>query len=286
LGEGWDGAEDIQGASAQWAVNQDAQVFLPTAGDGGYRLTLTALPFGYPGSGTQTVTPKINGHSLDERDLAPGWNPVSWEVPASTLREGLNELRLELDYLVAPVEVLPDNGLIGGTGVRAPVAIEVNSGGPADFAYITIGDAAYDNAEDGSIHRAGYNVAVINGKSGKLLDKQGFDTTPGGGEGEEAALAEFIESVPDGRIVVVALRGDGAAELSDIAVAAFRSIGGQADPRGSEGWSHAIIGVKGAATGTALEAAGPDTGWLRAAPDRRTLGMAVDTLLWEQVPAE
>ena len=32
----------------------------------------------------------------------------------------------------------------------------------------------------------------------------------------------------------------------------------------------------------ALEAAGLDDGWLRVAPDRRTLGIAVDTIRWQQ----
>jgi hypothetical protein len=83
--------------------------------------------------------------------------------------------------------------------------------------------------------------------------------------------------------VAVALQGDGAAHLTEDAVRALSQIGGQADLRGTTGWSHALIGVKGAAPGTALEAAGPDQGWLRAAPDRRTLAIAVDLILWERV---
>jgi hypothetical protein len=71
--------------------------------------------------------------------------------------------------------------------------------------------------------------------------------------------------------------------LTEDAVQALSQIGGQADLRGTTGWSHALIGVKGAAPGTALEVAGPDQGWLRAAPDRRTLAIAVDLVLWERV---
>ncbi len=68
-------------------------------------------------------------------------------------------MRFEFERLDAPADVLPGSGAIGATGVAAPVAIEVNSGGPADFAFITIGDEP--EAEDGSAHRPGYNVAVI-----------------------------------------------------------------------------------------------------------------------------
>ena len=213
--------------------------------------------------------------------MSPGWGAYTWEVPVQFLRPGLNDVRLEFDRLDAPADVLPGNGAIGGTGVQAPVAIEVNSGGPADFAFITVGTG--DEAEEGSMHSPGYNVAVIPPKTGRVLDQQGFDTTPDGSESEAVALADFVMSVPEGRIVVVALQGDGAAHLADEAVAAFHAIGGQADPQGTTGWSHAIIGVKGAAPGTALEVAGLESGWLRVAPDRRTLGIAVDTLRWEQI---
>ena len=197
------------------------------------------------------------------------------------MRTGLNDLQLGFDRLDAPADTLPGNGQIGTTGLQAPVAIEVNSGGPEDFAFITIGGG--DQAQDGSVHSPGYNVAVIHPRSGKLLDHQGFDTTPGGSEAEASALAGFIDGVPDGQIVVVALQGDGTARLDEDAVGALTLIGGQVDPRGTTGWSHAIIGVKGAEPGSALEVAGSDSGWLRAAPDRRTLAIAVDLVLWERV---
>jgi hypothetical protein len=132
------------------------------------------------------------------------------------------------------------------------------------------------------MHHPGYNVAVVDPQSGRLLDRQGFDTTASGSEAEAAALARTIAAVPDGQIVVVALQGEGEAHLTDEAVVAFHQIGGQADLRGTSGWSHAIIGVKGAAPGTAMEVAGVGDAWLSVAPDRRTLAIAVDSILWEQ----
>ncbi len=280
LGEGWAGAEEIQGASARWALAQDARVFLPATGETGYRLTITALPFDFPGAVEQKVTPHINGHPLAQLGMPPGWGTYTWDVPDHFLRQGLNDVRFEFERLDAPAEALPDNGVIGGTGVQTPLAIEVNSGGPADFAFISL--QMGDQAVDGSAHRPGYNVAILDPETGELLDRAGFDTTLAGNESESAALADFIATVAKGQIVVVALRGDGMAHLTDAAVVAFRSIGGQVDPRGMAGWSHAIVGVKGAAPGTALETAGPEGGWLRVAPDRRTLAIAVDAILWEQ----
>ncbi len=284
LGQGWAAAEQIQGLSANWAVAQDAQILLPAAEGRDYRLTVTAMPFDYPGAKEQGLTPWVNGHHLERIAMSAGWASYSWEMPATLLRPGLNDVRFEFDQLEAPVDVLPDNGSIGATGLQAPADIEVHSGGPADFAYIAIGGG--DQAKDGSAHSPGYNVAVIHPRSGRLLDERGFDTTPTGSDSEAAALADFIGTVPQGRIVVVALQGEGTAHLTDEAVAALREIGGIADPRGTTGWSHAIVGVKGAKPGTALEAAGAQDGWLRVAPDRRTLAVAVDTVLWEEADGQ
>jgi hypothetical protein len=280
LGEGWAEAEEIYGASANWAVAQGARVFLPATAGSDYSLTIASMPFEYPDAGEQGITLQVNGQRLERRGMSPGWTTYSWQVPAGLLRPGLNDVRFEFDRLDMPAEVLPGDGNIGATGIQAPVAIEVNSDGPEDLAFITIGTG--DGVEDGSLHHPGYNLAVIDPRSGKLLDRHGFDTTPGGSESQASALADYIASVTEGQIVVVALQGDGTAHLTGEAAAAFHEIGGQADPRGTTGWSHAIIGIKGVAPGTALEVAGPESGWLRVAPDRRTLAIAMDSLLWER----
>jgi hypothetical protein len=274
-GDGWAQDETIQGASANWAVAQGAQIFLPGQAD--HTLTIRALPFEHPDAAGQTMTPRVNGHALQQANLSPGWHTYSWAVPARLLQPGLNDVRLEFGRLSVPADVLPGNGIIGATGIQAVQPIEVNSGGPAGFAYITVGE------QDGSAHGPGYNVAVVDPRTGNLLDRRAFDTTPHGSQAEAEALASFLAGLPNGQVVVVALQGDGAAQLTDATIAAFQSIGGQSDPRDTSGWSHAIIGAKGAAPGTALEASGQDNGWLRVAPDRRSLGIAVDVVQWEQV---
>ncbi len=131
-----------------------------------------------------------------------------------------------------------------------------------DFAYITVG------GEDASTHLRGYNLAVI--------DKAGFDTWDS--ESESQALAHFIAQIPDGAIVVVAVKEDGARSLTDQAVEALRSLEGETDLRGRAQFSHAIIGVKGATPGTALEKTGEGNSYLHVGknPDERTLALAVD----------
>jgi hypothetical protein len=64
--------------------------------------------------------------------------------------------------------------------------------------------------------------------------------------------------VPPGWIVAAAIKDDGVGRLEDDAVLAFRSVGGQVDPRGGGLFvSHLLVGVKGAPPGTAVEELGP-----------------------------
>ncbi|MBN1660814.1 MAG: hypothetical protein JXA93_20635 [Anaerolineae bacterium] len=281
VGEGWAGAEVVQGATARWAVAQEAQLFLPSAPGSDYQLGVGMLPFDYPGAPEQGARLIVNGERLMRVRVAPGWNVYRWDVPEEALRAGLNDVRLEFDQTEMPGRVLAASGAIGSTGVRAPVPIEVNSGGAAGFAYITLGEAG--DEVDGSVHSPGYNVALVDARNGRLVERAGFDTTPTGSEAQAAALAEYLWAIPNGRIVVVAVQGDGGARLTDEAVAALGTIGAQQDLRGTEGWSHAIVGVKGAAPGTAAEVAGPEGGWLRVAADWRPLAAAIDSLRWERV---
>ena len=69
-----------------------------------------------------------------------------------------------------------------------------------------------------------------------------------------AALADFIAAVPEGHTVAVAAADEASMNLGEEAVAALHSIGAIGDLRERFRWSHAIIGVKGAGPGSAIEA--------------------------------
>jgi hypothetical protein len=283
LGEGWSAAESIQSFTAHWAQAQDARLLLPAAGGADYSLAVRALPLDYPGAEPQHVTLSANGTEVGTVTMLPGWLTYTWEVDTSTLREGVNDLRFGFSRLNVPAQVIPGDGLIGQTGVVAPVAIEVNSGGPDGFAYITLGDAASGDITDGSLHAPGYNMAVIDAKTGRLLEKASFDLTETGSEQEAADMVAWMASIPQGSIVAGALLGCQTPYLITEVAEAFVTVGASATIGPKSDCSHAVIGIKGASSGTALEAYSPAGSWLRAAPDRRTLAMAVDKVTWEQL---
>ena len=278
-GEGWDREEDLGGVSANWANERVARAFLPAREPGDYRLSLVATPFTWPDSPPQRATVRVNGRALPQRlTFGPGWAPYKLRVPAEYVKMGLNTISFEFDYAESPYDRMPGNFAIGDTGVNTPVDVKVNSvGGEGGFAHIGVGR---DSDADISVERRGYNLVVLDEHTGAVLDKRGFDTS--GSATESRLLAEYIAAIPEGRIVVAAVRIDGGLNLTEQAVAALGTIGARADLRGTENRSHAIIGVKGAAPGTALELAPEGNAFLYLGHvmDQRMLAVAVDSVTW------
>ena len=158
--------------------------------------------------------------------------------------------------------------MIGATGVRAPRHLEVHSN--QDIAYVTVG------TEDGSRHASGLNVTVIDAKKGTIVDSQAFSWSEGG------RMSRFLERVPRGRVVVVATKGGIPASVDKSVCNALTSIGADGCPLSGTG-GYALIGVKGATAGSALQASGEDA-YLRIAPDRRSLSAAVDWVRLQRLP--
>jgi hypothetical protein len=277
VGGGWDYRTDEQpyGATGIWATGTTADLYLPLAEPRDVTLRLSLAPLSYPGAPAQTVSISVNDVPvLTDRPLASGWQTVEAQIPAAATRHGPNRVRLQFGWTASPRQVFPDpasRGEIGGTGVVSPVNIDVHS---FDEAFISVFDSE-GNEIKASEGRRGYNVTVIDQRSGKVLDQRGFDTAANTYESE--SLASYLAGVARGRIVAVATRGDAAAYLTPAAVDALRGLGSGAQTVADlAGKSHALIGVQGAAPGTAAEAIAPDDAFARVAGDFRTLAAAVD----------
>jgi hypothetical protein len=83
-------------------------VFVPVAASADYRLAFSSLPFSFPSSPAQTVTVNVNGQfRLPQVNLSSGtWQTYVLDVPAGTLKPGLNELDFEFAYARAPRDVM------------------------------------------------------------------------------------------------------------------------------------------------------------------------------------
>ncbi len=275
--EGWDESpvDMPYGLPGIWAVDRESCLLLPLRGVDGakaYPLRVQVRPFDYPGSEAQTVTTVVNGTRLAEQVLVNDWQTVEWSVPGSGLVDSVNRLCLEWGYAAAPRSVLGGDRLIGSTGVELPIDADLKAF--ADGAFMALFDEE-GGQRDASAGRQGVNVTVLDGQSGAVLDSIGFDTAANSFESEK--LAAFIAGIPDGAPVLVATRGDAAAFLTDDGIAALNSLGGDVTLENLRGNYLALVGVKGAALGSAAQVIDPFEAFLRVSlnQDRRTLAGAV-----------
>jgi Interleukin-like EMT inducer len=159
-----------------------------------------------------------------------------------------NDLWFRHEYRIGPEATRAARYLIGRTGVQAPVDLHVTSGGIHSGDTVSVRVNGHETLED---PRRGYSVVTLDPSDGRVLAVTRFD--PFRSETESRRLAQFIDTVAPGAIVVVALRDNGAGQLGADGVRALRAVGGIENLRGTSGLSHLIVGVKGARAGEALE---------------------------------
>jgi hypothetical protein len=269
-GEGWAADEaDVGGAAGIWATATEALLLFRSEDATPRRLTFRAVPFSWPGAKPQRLRLSLNGRPVGEVVMAEGWQEYGFTLVP---RPGINHLRFHFARADAPRRVLRQ-ALIGSTGLQAPVNIEVHSFAQA---YITLTDADGTNTP-ASFGRRGYNVTVLDPRYGRVLAQRGFDTVANAYEVER--LVAYLRSLPEGRLVILATREGAGAFVSAELIATLQRLGsGVTAPSDLIGRAHALVGIVGAAPGTAAEVIDPADAFLRIAGDFRTLAAAFDWL--------
>ncbi|MEW5717711.1 MAG: interleukin-like EMT inducer domain-containing protein [Chloroflexota bacterium] len=239
--EGW----GTLGETSVWATRREAKMFVRLDSPREVVLALRA----FAPMSNQRVAVQVNGIAAGILAMPSGWGEYALSVKREVWRAGMNEIVLQFDALAPVASVRVGEYAIGATAVASPVSIVARSAGSevGDFAH------SFVNGVDAAKNSRGYNVVVINATTGAVEASAAFDTFASAEE--SARLAQFIAKIPDGRIAAVAVRDEASRYLSEDAVTALRSIGAREDLRGKFRWSHAIIGVRGAPPGSALESA-------------------------------
>jgi hypothetical protein len=242
--EGW----GVGNGGIIWAQRQSTRLLLPVNGQQ-QELALDV----YAPQPDQKLRIEVQEQILGEFPLKPGWQTHQVTIPAGAISEGLAEVWLHFEtlYPTRQIRLSPRN--IGQTGVESPANLVVQSAGQevGDFGQV------YVDGQPVSTNERGYNLVVIHPDTGQVEQSVAFDTHLD--PGASRALAAFLASVPEGRIVAVAAADEASRLLDSSAVEALHGIGASGDLRGKTRWGHAILGVKGASPGTALEA----MGWMR-----------------------
>jgi hypothetical protein len=162
-----------------------------------------------------------------------------------------NEVAFRHVYEISPVVTQGAAYRIGRTAVHSPVDLVVRSAGWDHGNTVSIRVNGLELVPE---RLRGYWVAGLEPAERRVVGLDVFDTHRA--VDESARLAAFVEGLPVGTIVAVAALDETSWQLADPAIRAFRSIGGQVDPRGAFRGAHVLVGVRGAAPGEALEAAG------------------------------
>ncbi|MGQ9784906.1 MAG: interleukin-like EMT inducer domain-containing protein [Anaerolineae bacterium] len=249
LGEGWSPLPDRQIGSERllWAQRTRARLLLPLKG-GPARLVMRLY---VPGEG-QRITIQLDGWRSEWSALAPGWNEHTVQLPEEHVRTGLNEIWLHFEKLY-PVDRLSVLAQLPSSELHRlwyteygnlPIVVQSAGEEVGDFAHIYLG------GRDVALNERGYNVAVLERSSEVRV--AAFDTHLD--RTATHRLTQFLAQVPQNTLVVVAAADEASMYLDEAGVAALRTLGATGDIRGRFRWSHAIIGMKGGAPGTALEA--------------------------------
>ena len=228
-----------------WAAKPDAALLLPASSQPSQlTLTLTAPE-------AQTLRFELDGEEIARKTLASGMQEVILPLPPAP--DGFpRHLLIHADRAFDPASIPPgpgDHAQVGETGALSPVHIVARSAGKdmGDFGHL------YVNGVDVSPNQRGYNLAAIEPDSGRVLDTAHFDThDPRQAPAPSAAMAAWIDALPEDVIVAGAVRDAAALSLGDDAIAALRSLGVEDDIRGQLRRAHAFVGVKGATPGSAL----------------------------------
>jgi hypothetical protein len=134
---------------------------------------------------------------------------------------------------------------IGKTGKSSPVDISVLAGGVGKYSALIVDGVTVTPEQRGIV------LALIDGQSGALLSARGFDTYRSTEQSDR--FAATIAAAPDGTIAALATYDEGTARLNEAARAALSSLGAATDLKDKPGATYALIGVKGATPGSALE---------------------------------
>ena len=99
--------------------------------------------------------------------------------------------------------------------------------------------------------KRGHNLVVLDPQSGAVLDQAHFDTYVSATEAD--SMAAFVESLPDSVIVMVAIRDEGSARMTEKGYAAMEALGSELTRQVGSRDSWAMIGRKGATPWTVPE---------------------------------
>ncbi len=195
----------------------------PLPGDGHYHWRARAVYANGPGSWREAF------FVIDAAQAVPCWEQ---RFPLATLPM----LMEETEQTKAGVQL-----------ARVRVTLRVESAGYHDGQYARVLVGGTPALAQGR----GHNLAVVHPGTGQVLAAQAFDTYETPAEAER--MADFVEGVPEGMMVLAAICDEGTRSMTERAHAALESIGSALSRQVGTRDSWALLGRKGAVPGSVPE---------------------------------
>jgi len=196
-----------------------------------------------------TVTAQLNGHAIDAQMHG---QTLTLPAPAALATEPIDRLTLCTNER-RPTETMmafptQEGWPIGKSGSSVRANLVVQSAGN------DVGNSAriLQNGKDVITAQTGYNLAAFD-PTGVLLDRATFNTFSDAAAAD--ALADWLYQWPAETVIAGAVMDEASSALTQRAIDALQTIGVATDLRDHFRWSHAFVGVVGAAAGTVVEEA-------------------------------
>jgi hypothetical protein len=252
LTEGWSRWIRHQDRSGRWVTAKNANLLFSTPTKRSFRLEIDCDIPEFASNKNQVLEIRLNSSLVDKLSYSHHVTK-SITLPQDLVKLGSNIITFHFQKM-SEVRINPTPAYhIGQTGTYSPVDIEISSSsrtigfqGMSVLFPLRVGQQRIYNK-----FQAGYNIFVVNEKTGKILVHRAFATHSHAENSKR--MSTFIDKIKSGRIVIAITWGNAIASLSDEAVAALRTLGANEDLRKWPGHCHSIIGVKGANPGEAME---------------------------------
>lgn len=193
---------------------------------------------------SQFVDLSIDSKLIDRKTLTAARTELDIVLPQQLPQTMPLAVELQQRYEIRPA-ANDTRYQIGSTGIvlNADLVVESGHATAGDVATITL------NGVNVSPRQAGYNLVSIDPQTGEVLRRNAFDIDKR--PATKQRLVKFIDSVPPGMLVAVAMRRRGTTAVDTNVFNAFKTLGASNQVNGTR--SHLIVGIKGAASGTAIE---------------------------------
>ncbi|MFC1667924.1 interleukin-like EMT inducer domain-containing protein [Chlamydiota bacterium] len=240
---GWStfsGAKDD--GSVLYAIQKNTRLLLPVMKkDNQYILKLIMKSY----ANKNSAIVSLNTDTIGQITLSPLFKEYSFSIPSHTLSKDNNilDIRFSGEKATSPYK----NRKIGNTRVFYPTDIYILSEG---FLHGN-SSSVIVNGKDYSKNETGYNIVVINKETGVVKNSVQFNTHKRSDAAH--AMIQFIKEIKEGDIVALSVKDEASVFFTDEAEEALQLLGGKETLKECYRWGYALLGVKGAKRGEALE---------------------------------